>query len=98
MTERYNDDPEQTEAKKGTSSDAFARRIADLVEQGGLTPREQDVLVAMARGRSAQYIADTFVVSKETARTHIRHVYQKLNVHSREELMDLVESVEPSIA
>lgn len=98
LTERYNDGPERTEAKKGASSDAFARRIADLVEQGGLTPREQDVLVAMARGRSAQYIADTFVVSKETARTHIRHVYQKLDVHSREELMDLVESVEPSIA
>ena len=76
----------------GGKEDAFAARIATLVEQGGLTPREQDVLVALARGRSAQYVADTFVVSKETARTHIRHVYQKLEVHSREELMDLVES------
>ncbi len=79
-------------ATDGGKEDAFAARIATLVEQGGLTPREQDVLVALARGRSAQYVADTFVVSKETARTHIRHVYQKLEVHSREELMDLVES------
>lgn len=76
--------------------DAFAARIAQLVERGGLTPREQDVLVALARGRSAQHIADTFVVSKETARTHIRHVYQKLDVHSREELMDLVEEGMPA--
>ncbi len=76
--------------------DAFAARIAQLVDQGGLTPREQDVLVALARGRSAQRIADTFVVSKETARTHIRHVYQKLDVHSREELMDLVEEGVPA--
>ena len=51
--------------------------------------------MALARGRSAQYIADTFVVSKETARTHIRHIYQKLAVHSREELMDLVEEGMP---
>lgn len=76
--------------------DAFAARIAQLVDQGGLTPCEQDVLVALARGRSAQRIADTFVVSKETARTHIRHVYQKLDVHSREELMDLVEEGVPA--
>lgn len=66
-------------------------RIACLADRCGLTPREREVLVALARGRSARYIADTFVVSKETARTHIRHVYRKLEVHSREELLDLVE-------
>lgn len=81
------------EKEVNDGADAFALRIAELVDQGGLTPREQDVLVALARGRSAQYVADTFVVSKETARTHIRHVYQKLDVHSREELMDLVERI-----
>ena len=36
-------------------------------------------------------------VSKETARTYIRHMYQKLAIHSREELMDLVEEGMPRL-
>lgn len=96
LTDRYaNEDGAESPGAAAEPKDAFAARIAALVDHGRLTPREQDVLVALARGRSAQYIADTFVVSKETARTHIRHIYQKLAVHSREELMDLVEEGMP---
>ena len=96
LTDRYaNEDGAESPGAVAEPKDAFAARIAALVDHGGLTPREQDVLVALARGRSAQYIADTFVVSKETARTHIRHIYQKLAVHSREELMDLGEEGMP---
>ena len=44
----------------------------------------------LARGRSVPYIRDELVISKETAATHAKHVYAKLGVHSRQELIDLV--------
>ena len=41
-------------------------------------------------GRSAKYIADELMISHNTTRTHIKHVYEKLNIHSKQELLDLV--------
>ena len=65
LTDRYaNEDGAESPGAAAAPIDAFAARITALVDHGGLTPREQDVLVALARGRSAQYIADTFVVNR----------------------------------
>jgi DNA-binding NarL/FixJ family response regulator len=51
-----------------------------------LTPREQDVLELLGRGRKNTEIARALNISTETARTHTRHVYRKLGVSSRGEL------------
>ena len=40
------------------------------------------------------HIMEELVISEGTAKTHINHVYKKLNVHSRHELLDLIESIE----
>ncbi|WP_455803864.1 LuxR C-terminal-related transcriptional regulator [Adlercreutzia sp. CNCM I-6215] len=32
-------------------------------------------------------------MSDNTARAHVKHIYQKLGVHSREELLDFIESL-----
>lgn len=66
-------------------------RLALLAAEYGLTARELEVLAPLVRGRSAASIGAALGMSTETARTHIRHIYQKTNVHGREELMDLVE-------
>lgn len=66
-------------------------RLARLAAEYGLTAREVEVLAPLVRGRSAASIGAALGMSAETARTHIRHIYQKTNVHGREELMDLVE-------
>lgn len=50
-----------------------------------LTARETEVLVQIARGRSNAQIADEFVVSVNTVKTHIKRVLSKLGVHSRAE-------------
>lgn len=52
-----------------------------------LTPQEKRVLCEMARSKSLQAIAEEFGVSINTVKTHASHIYQKLDVHSREELM-----------
>lgn len=56
----------------------------------GLTEREAEVLALCALGRSAKYIADELFISYNTACTHIKHVYEKLDIHSKQELIDLV--------
>lgn len=70
--------------------DELTARILELAERGGLTPRETEVFDLLARGRSIPYVRDALVISRETAATHAKHVYAKLDVHSRQELIDLV--------
>nr|WP_187361126.1 response regulator transcription factor [Phytoactinopolyspora mesophila] len=48
-----------------------------------LTGRERDVLVLVAKGHSNQEIADEFVISERTARTHVSNVLRKLQLTSR---------------
>lgn len=57
-----------------------------------LTPREGEVLALLARGRTSPIIQEKLVVSQNTVRTHVRHIYAKLNVHSQQELINLVDS------
>ena len=71
--------------------DALSARCATLARTCLLTPSERDVLELLAHGRSARYVADELGVSFNTVRTHIRHVYEKLGIHSRQDLIDLVE-------
>ncbi|RII41182.1 response regulator [Galactobacter valiniphilus] len=54
-----------------------ARGLAEL------TPREREILGAMAAGRSNQEIATEFFVSEATVKTHVRRVLAKLNLRDR---------------
>ena len=49
----------------------------------GLTPREQEILHLLVEGLTMRRIADHLGVSYHTVDTHIRHLYDKLHVHSR---------------
>jgi HD-GYP domain-containing protein (c-di-GMP phosphodiesterase class II) len=52
---------------------------------GGLTPREAEVLVALARGNTNPEIAHELGVSRKTVSAHLEHIYTKLGVSSRTE-------------
>ena len=56
----------------------------------GLSARELEVLDLFAQGRSANWIAENLTISKNTVRTHLRAIYSKLDVHSRQELLDFL--------
>ena len=56
-----------------------------------LTEREASVLELLLAGRSVPYIAEQLCVSQNTVKTHVRHIYAKLDIHTRQELLDLVE-------
>jgi len=75
-------------------SPAIARRVvrhfsqprpAAAPELARLSPRENDVLAALARGLRYKEIAELLGIGEETVRTHLRNLYAKLEVTSRTE-------------
>lgn len=64
---------------------------SNVAERFRLTPREREVLELLVRGRTASYIAEELVISNTTAKTHIKHIYQKMDVQSKQMLLDIVE-------
>ncbi len=59
-------------------------------ERAMLSKREQELLEEMARNRTPQEIATRLNITVATVRAHTHHVYTKLDVHSRDELIELV--------
>ena len=72
----------------------FKARCDAIAEKYALSDRETDVFHLIARGYDARAIADELVVSYNTARTHIRNIYVKMDVHSRHEFFDILNSPE----
>ena len=73
-------------------STQIARRVVASLHQptpriatAALTEREEQILSRLAKGYSNKEIAGLLSVSLETVRTHLRHIYEKLHVHSRTE-------------
>ena len=68
------------------------RSPAELVSDAhNLSQREREVLVLIMRGRNVPAIAEELVLSRNTVQTHVRHIYEQLGVHSRQELVAYVE-------
>lgn len=72
-------------------SGPYRMRCDAVAEHYGLSPRERDVFDLLVRGRSIDYIAQNLTISFNTAKSHIRHIYVKTDVHSRQELIDLID-------
>lgn len=76
------------------TSDQLDENCARLSDDFGLTAREREVFGLLAHGRNGRYIMDHLVISRNTAKSHIKHIYSKLGVHSHQELIDLATSGE----
>lgn len=69
-------------------------KCAMLAQRYKLSYREKEVLVLLAEGKRAAQIKDEYSLSISTVRGHIQNVYNKLDVHSAQELENLIESVQ----
>ena len=68
-------------------------RLVDwMADDRNLTQREIEVALLIATGRSKAVIAKKLFVSENTVRTHAKNAYAKLGVHSKQQLMDVLEA------
>ena len=67
-------------------------RAADLAATYHLTPREHEVVLLLAQGRSAPFIGNELGLATNTVRGYVQEAYAKLDVHSKQELIDLLTS------
>lgn len=99
--DRYpSDDRDYDETRKAVDESEskpalWQGKIEAVISEYKLTARQQEVFRMLVRGRNASYIADTFVISISTSKAHIHNIYRKLNIHSQQELINLVEEAEP---
>lgn len=71
-------------------NDAKATRCVSIAKQYGLSSRELDVLIMLSQGRSRAHIRETLYISKGTVDSHIHHIYSKIGIASKDELMRLI--------
>jgi HD-GYP domain-containing protein (c-di-GMP phosphodiesterase class II) len=74
-------DPEAVDAVLTSAGHLVPTRPAE--RPAGLTPRELEVLLAVARGQSDQAIGDVLGISVKTVGHHVQHIYGKAGVRSR---------------
>ena len=75
---------EQARAELAATGETVRRRDPSTVDE--LTPQELQIALLLAGGRTTREAAATLFLSPKTIEYHLRHVYQKLDIHSREEL------------
>jgi DNA-binding NarL/FixJ family response regulator len=61
-----------------------------------LTSREKQVAYLLAEGRNVPYISKKLFVAENTVKSHVRHIYEKSDVHNRQELLDELEVIRRS--
>lgn len=86
------EEAEPAEGLQRKSDDtAFETACAAVAEKHRLTARETEAFELLARGRTSPVIQEKLVLSHNTVKTHVRHIYAKLDVHSQQELISMVE-------
>ena len=70
---------------------SLEERCEEVGKQHKLTPRELEIMQLLCKGRTKAYIAETLYLTENTVKGHTKHIYSKLDVHSKQELLELVE-------
>lgn len=69
----------------------WKNRCLEFAAAYGLTPRQEEVLLLLAKGYSTGTIEKQLVVSNHTVKAHIYNIYRKTDVHTRQELIEKIE-------
>jgi DNA-binding CsgD family transcriptional regulator len=73
------------------ATDQVCERCAEIAKEHGLSAREAEVFELLAKGRNSPFIQHELYIAKSTVETHIKHIYRKVGVNDRQELLDLVQ-------
>lgn len=84
-------EPSETAPSSNASS---GTSVKNAFEPFNLTPRELEVAEYLARGYSAKKIAEEMFLSEASIRAHTMHIYRKMDIHSKQELISYIDSLE----
>ncbi len=73
------------------TTDEIPDACETMAARFALSPREREVLSLLARGRTAAYIGRSLGIAPDTAKTHIRSIYRKMDIHSQQDLIELID-------
>lgn len=68
----------------------LSSRCSDLARQNRLSQREEEVLLLLAQRKTIAAIERELFIANGTAKAHVRHIYGKLGVHTRDELFEIL--------
>ncbi|MDR1185403.1 MAG: LuxR C-terminal-related transcriptional regulator [Coriobacteriales bacterium] len=93
VVQRFKEQPSATgDMSTPLSQSPVNEKLEGLASEYSLSFREQQVLQEYILGRSVPAIAQKHYLSQHTVKGYIARAYAKLNVHSRQELQDLVDT------
>ncbi len=67
-----------------------------LAERCGLSARETEIMLLWVTGHTASYLEEQLFISRNTVKTHLRHIYRKTGVSDRDALLTLIDSQKPA--
>ncbi|MFQ9179432.1 MAG: response regulator transcription factor [Eggerthella lenta] len=76
------------------AQDALQGECLSVAQTYQLSPRETEIALLIAQGRDSAHIEKKLFLSRSTVQTHRMHLYQKLDIHNRQELLDIIEAAE----
>ncbi len=65
----------------------LAAIVNSVAEEFRLSDREREIMVLVGKGYTASAVGERLVISPYTVNTHIQHIYRKLDIHKRSELI-----------
>lgn len=74
----------------------FKAKCQAVAQEYQLSPRETEIAMLIAQGRDSAHIEKKLFLSRSTVQTHRMHLYQKLDIHNRQELLDIIEAADAS--
>lgn len=80
--------PDESEDGVGKGNE-FA--IQEIAADSALTKREVSILKHLSTGKNRKTISKELCISEETVKSHIRNIYKKVDIHSQQELLKLLE-------
>lgn len=89
-TELPQDEPTNEERAKVRGR--FRTQCEEIANRYLLSRRETEVMFLLAKGHNAAFIQEKLCISKSTAKTHISHIYRKLDIHNQQELLAMVDA------
>ena len=77
--------------EQDASVDTWQAHCERVAKDAGLSARETEVFMLLAKGRGIEHIQNKLCISGHTVKTHVYNIYRKMGINSREELLDAVE-------